>query len=279
MDSLTINEQDIIRTISPNDEMYAGDKAFSDWYWSVGRSAVDAIEPCLRVARKPLSDVRHILDLPCGHGRVLRYLKAAFPAAEITACDLLKDGVEFCAKTFGAKAVYSDEDPKQIELGLRTFDLIWVGSLFTHLSAERWPTFLTCLGSYLQEGGVLVFTTHGRYVYRRMKGLEDPHEYCLPYWRRTVALYDYERTGFGYGDYQDGGYGISISDPGWVCSLLGQQPELRCIHFQERGWMDIQDVYACVGGPRPRDSEAATPVTLYLRHKIRELWKPSSDAE
>lgn len=275
MDSLTINEQDIIRTISPNDEMYAGDKAFSDWYWFVGRSALDAIELCLRAARKPLSSVRHILDLPCGHGRVLRYLKAAFPTSEITVCDLLKDGVEFCAKTFGAKPVYSDEDPKRIELSPHTFDLIWVGSLFTHLSAERWPTFLACLGSYLQEDGVLVFTTHGRYVYRRMKGLEDPHEYCLPYWRRTVALYDYEHTGFGYGDYQDKGYGISVADPGWVCALLGQQRELRCVYFQERGWSDIQDVYACVRSLRPRDSEVATPVTLYLKHRLRERWKPS----
>lgn len=275
MESLTINEQDIIRTISPNDEMYAGDKAFADWYWLVGRSALESIEASLRVARTPLSSVKRILDLPCGHGRVLRYLKAAFPAAEITACDLLKDGVNFCAETFGAKPVHSHVDPRLIGLAPQTFDLIWVGSLFTHLSAERWPAFLACFASYLRESGVLVFTAHGQYVYRRMKGLEDPYEYCLPYWRKTRALYDYERTGFGYGDYQDGGYGISISDPGWVCSLLAQQRELRCIHFQERGWSDIQDVYACVRALRPRDSESATPIAQYLKHLVRELWKPS----
>lgn len=276
MEYLTINEQDVVRTISPNDEMYGRDKTHgSDVYWSTGRSSLDAIEQCLRAARKPLSSVRSILDLPCGHGRVLRYLKAAFPAAEITACDLLEDGVKFCAETFGAKPIKSHEDPGRIELPLHAFDLIWVGSLLTHLDAERWGAFLTCLSSYLHENGVLVFTAHGRYVYRRIKGLEDPYDYFIPYWRKTVALYDYENKGFGYGDYGKKGYGISISDPAWVSALLAQQSELRCVLFQERGWTDVHDVYACVRQLRPRDSESATSIALYLKHRIRELWKPS----
>ena len=42
-------------------------------------------------------EVARLLDLPCGHGRVMRYLRAAFPRAEITGCDLLRDGVDHCA--------------------------------------------------------------------------------------------------------------------------------------------------------------------------------------
>lgn len=274
MDILTINEQDIIRTISPNDEMNRRDKTVPDWYSYVGRSALDAIETCLHVARKPLSGVTRILDFPCGHGRVLRYLKTAFPKAEITACDLLKDGVDFCAETFGAKPVYSHEDPAQIGIASHTFDLIWVGSLFSHLSAERWSPFLTFFASCLREDGLLVFTTSGRFVYRRMKGLEDSYDYYLPYWRKTVALYDYENKGFGYGEYGGKGYGISISDPAWVCAFLAQQRDLRYVSFAERGWTDIQDVYACVRSLHPRYSETATPLTLCLKHKIREIWKP-----
>ncbi|MGE3151116.1 MAG: class I SAM-dependent methyltransferase [Nitrospiraceae bacterium] len=275
MQRLAIGEENVIRTISPNDEMYAGDRGFSDWYWYVGRSALDVIDQCLHAAKKPVSDIQHILDLPCGHGRVLRYLKAAFPTAEITACDVLRDGVEFCAETFAAKPVYSRNEPEQIELPLHQFDLIWVGSLFTHLNAERWPAFLRRLVRSLRKDGVLVFTTHGRYVYHRMKGLEDAYEYCLPYWSKTVALYEYERTGFGFGDYQNRQYGISLSAPGWVCSLV-EQCGLRCIHFQERGWHDIQDAYACVPDLHPKDSESAIARMLYLRCRVRDLLKPVS---
>ena len=63
-----------------------------------------------------VADVKRILDLPCGHGRVLRYLSAAFPEAEITACDIMREGVDFCASTFGAIPVYSQDDPQQIPL-------------------------------------------------------------------------------------------------------------------------------------------------------------------
>ena len=47
-----------------------------------------------------------MLDFACGHGRVMRTLKAAFPDALLTACDIDRDGVDFCARTFGAAPVY-----------------------------------------------------------------------------------------------------------------------------------------------------------------------------
>ena len=53
------------------------------------------------------TEVRKILDLPCGYGRVLRMIHAAFPRATIHACNLNKDAVDFCAATFGAIPVYS----------------------------------------------------------------------------------------------------------------------------------------------------------------------------
>jgi hypothetical protein len=68
-------------------------------------------------------------------------LKAAFPGAELTACDIDRDAVEFCAETFGAVPVCAETRPEQIRFD-REFDLIWSGSLFTHLEAERFGGFL-----------------------------------------------------------------------------------------------------------------------------------------
>jgi SAM-dependent methyltransferase len=145
--------------ISPNDQMYAGSQS---QYFAIGHSALQAIDVALRAAGKQRSSVRRILDLPCGHGRVCRYLRDAFPRAEITACDLETDGVDYCAATFGAIPVYSDPIAARIKLG-GTFDLIWCGSLLTHLSEQRSREFLDLFCSRLAEGGIVVFTVHGRF--------------------------------------------------------------------------------------------------------------------
>src|SRR6476620_8602013 len=102
MPDLVFRESNVIRTISPDEEMPIQD---IEIYFSAGRSAVACINLAMHAAQKSASDVTRILDLPCGHGRILRYLKAAFPEAEITACDIRRDAVDFCASTFGAVPV------------------------------------------------------------------------------------------------------------------------------------------------------------------------------
>jgi methylase of polypeptide subunit release factors len=105
------DEPEVNRAISPRDTMYTGDDAY---YWGTGISALRNVRLALLMSGR--SDTRRLLDLPCGHGRVLRYLCAAFPEAEIVACDLDRDGVDYCAQTFGALPVYSDPDPARIKL-------------------------------------------------------------------------------------------------------------------------------------------------------------------
>ena len=67
-----------------------------------------------------LERVESVLDFACGGGRVLRSLKAAFPDAELTACDTWQPGLRFCVETFGAKGVVSASDPADVRLGGRS---------------------------------------------------------------------------------------------------------------------------------------------------------------
>src|SRR5690242_3904134 len=71
--SLKPNEIDLLSRvasrISPDDGMYAGD---GEHYFRVGLSAVECIDEALINAR--IESVRNILDMPCGFGRVLRFL-------------------------------------------------------------------------------------------------------------------------------------------------------------------------------------------------------------
>lgn len=242
MNTIRINEAELVRAVSPNDQMGAGNAGH---YFGVGRSALECIRVSLGAAGIATADVNRILDLPCGHGRVLRYLRAAFPAAEITACDLLRDGVDFCAATFGAIPVYSEDDPARIPVEREAFDLIWVGSLFTHFDAGLWSKFLGAFRSFLRPGGLVVFTTHGRKACRLMLG---GNSYGLPDARRSALLTDYFRTGFGYAKYADSDsyYGLSLSDAGWVFARIAELDDFRVVHFAERAWDNHHDCFACV---------------------------------
>jgi SAM-dependent methyltransferase len=233
--------------ISPEDGMYV--EGHGDHYFHVGRSALRGIRLAMLAAGK--DDCHDILDMGCGYGRVLRTLQAAFPRARLTAADLVRDAVDYCARAFGAKAVYSRERPEQIRID-GTFDLVWCGTMLTNLNADRWRGFLNLFHSLLSPGGLLVFTTHGRYVADRLR--EGAESYGLEEEVIRKLLADYDREGFGYGDYPphvleiahiDSDYGISVSSPAWICARLAELPDLRIVHLQERGWDNHQDIIAC----------------------------------
>ncbi len=225
--------------ISPRDTMYAGDGAH---YFKVGLSAMRALEEAMRAAK--LSSAGRVLDLPCGHGRVLRFLVRRFPQAQFTACDLDRDGVDFCARTFGATPHYSDADLDALAFEAR-FELIWCGSLVTHLNEDATRALFRLFARHLAPGGLLVFTAHGDFVARRMPVGE--FDYMLTNAQVEAINARYDATGFGYEDYPgQGGYGVSLTSPAWVRAQLAAVGGLREVYFRERAWDDHHDVYGFV---------------------------------
>ena len=102
--------------------------------------------------RRQTPDPKTILDLPCGYGRVLRLLRAAFPDAAITASDLDRGGVRFCEQTFGVEGAFSQRQLDDLSLG-HTYELVWCGSLLTHLPEEDARAALRALVRHLAPGG------------------------------------------------------------------------------------------------------------------------------
>ena len=61
---------------------------------------------------------------------------------------------------------------------------------------------------------------------------------------------EYAEKGFGYADYKESdGYGISLSSPSFVLSMIEKMPDLRVISFTEKAWDDHQDVICCIKDP------------------------------
>jgi SAM-dependent methyltransferase len=237
----------VIEEISDRDTQFRD----RDRYFRLGRNALDCIRLCMTAARK--ADVKRILDLPCGYGRVLRWIKAEFPAAQLGACDIDPKGVDFCAATFGAEPVYGRENPADVEIEA-PFDLVWSSSLLTHLPPHQWDAFLELFERALVPGELMIFTTHGRRIAELM---HDPE-------RRRVfqpidheaLLHQFEREGSAYVEYQfdaarreqlslPSAYGVSLTRPSSVCAMLERRPALRLVCYSE-GRFNGQDLVAAV---------------------------------
>jgi SAM-dependent methyltransferase len=242
----------LIDEISPNDWMYRNEARSKDSdkatrnYFHQGVDALRCIRLAMLAARK--TTATNILDFACGHGRVLRMLKAEFPQAKLTASDIEADAVDFCARVLGATPVYSRDDPAEVHIG-DTFDLIWCGSLLTHHGAARWRQFLALFESLLRPSGLLVFTTAGRAVAERVNTRTKTYGLAEDQIERLLA--HYEGDGFGYEEYRThrgyvSSYGISLSSPAWVWARLEERTDLHLVVHVEQAWSMSQDMFACL---------------------------------
>jgi SAM-dependent methyltransferase len=249
--SLKPNEIDLLSRvasrISPDDGMYAGD---GEHYFRVGLSAIECIDEALINAR--IESVRNILDMPCGFGRVLRFLSQRFPEARIIACDLMPDAVAFCAQTFEAEPARSSEDLTNLSFDT-TFDLIWCGSLFTHLDQGGIASLLNLFRRSLAPNGLAVFTTQGERVGHRM--ISGEFDYSIAKKDVPLIVDSYRQTGYGFATYPDvteysvsenNRYGISLTAPDWIRAQAKTIGGLREVYFRAHGWDDHQDVFGFV---------------------------------
>jgi SAM-dependent methyltransferase len=99
-----------------------------------------------------------VLDFACGYGRLLRLLRLSLPTEQLWASEVQPDAVQFVADAFAVRALASHIDPQQFQPG-RTFDFIWVASLFSHLPEPLFHAWLRRLSELLTPRGVLCFST------------------------------------------------------------------------------------------------------------------------
>ena len=224
-------------------EVSAGERMPADndeVYLAVGRSALTAIQLAQRLAAAP--DFTSILDMPCGHGRVARWLRAAYPEARLTVSDILRDGVDFCARTFNARPVYSSAHP-EVSLFEDRFDLIFVGSLLTHVDADRWDWFIDAWWTLLRPGGLLVVTTHGDLVAERMRA-GDLYGYPQDGVRRALRTYEHARFAFLEESPTSVDYGITLAKPDWTLRRLQRDDGASIVLYSAELWDHHQDVAA-----------------------------------
>ncbi len=204
-------------------------------YEEVGASAIRVISAALLMANSesPLS----ILDFACGSGRITRWLRAAFPSASIDVADIRDDGVEFCANRFRANPWKTGPDFSSL-VAPNSYDLIWSGSLLTHLTSNDTEVVMEKFHSWLNPSGVCVFTTHGR---RAMSNLMTKRLSYVDEAKRSDVIEDFRRDGFSYASYKGTPkLGASFCSVDWLLKRI-KLIDARLISISEAAWDQHQD--------------------------------------
>jgi SAM-dependent methyltransferase len=242
-DTLTREEKALVYHVSarvhPNDTMYA--ISSDEEYLSAGLSALRCIQYSLNYSNKDYK-VRTFLDFPCGYGRVLRFLRARFPDANVSVSDIDREAVDFCARVFAAIPEMSNRDFTSLSIS-RKFDLIWCGSLITHIDEAAATHLLRFFHDHLAPGGVCVFTTHGQraadWIHKNL------HTFGLTEDARQQLVSRFYESGYGYAGYTNRhGVGISLVSRARVRAIASSVGQWKELCYLEHGWDNLQDVYS-----------------------------------
>lgn len=215
-------------------------------YLRAGASAVENLELALEEAGLDFSDIGSCLDFGCGHGRVLRLLQQHIPPQRITSCDVDAEAVWFCSAEFGTRPLVSSWDLRQIRLG--TYDLIWSGSVFTHLDEEGCDLLIGHLGRALEPGGIVVFSAHGRLSLDGLEWLyEEAYAGEADAIRREVAErgISFRHYGAEFGEFP-GPYGMTWHSREYLEERFRElhDGEIELLLHRPQGWDNHHDVFA-----------------------------------
>ncbi len=230
-------------------------------YLAVGQSAITAIERGLAAFGRSFDDVESALDFGCGYGRVLRVLVEHVPPQRITASDLDAEAVSFCAEAFGVNACVSRARLDRIDLG--TFDLIWAGSVITHLTRESSDRLLDLFARSLRPGGVALMSFHGERALHFL-GIEAYYGHEA-FGRRDEIPRELDADGFSFCRYEawplDGEYGVTFHSLEFLRERVQATwgDRLDGFHHLPAGWNGHHDVLALHRAAQ-KGEEPAAPV-------------------
>ena len=249
------------RDISPDDEMYMSVKHNLPIYLHAGLTALISSHQAL-VSVSHCQDKfmcmpapSRLLVLPCAMGREVRYFAAAYPQATIVAGDVNANMADWTAKQFGAHSFHSHADPNVVLSNLTKtggeFDLIWVGSLFTHFPQRLALKWLRVLIAVISKKGVLVFTTAGERCKTHFESTQE--------WSVLTRKYNENHGMYSFVPYNVPPPSVTKDSRSWIKAdwgmsmvsfthmnqLISKLPaDLK--YFQAGGYADFQDIYGIV---------------------------------
>lgn len=148
----------------PPEELWLGYGPDAATYLSTGKRDVTRMAGILEENGHSLAGTQRILEFGCAAGRMIRHLPAFAPNAQLWGVDIsaehirwgvgnLTPLINFATTTVNPHLPFADE----------FFDLIYCGSVFTHIEDVQ-ETWLLELGRILRPSGTLYITIHDEHT-------------------------------------------------------------------------------------------------------------------
>jgi SAM-dependent methyltransferase len=148
-------------------------------FLDMGEQTIRDIEHALENAGGSLNRTKEFLDFGCGCGRLiialLRFRSDHGLNLNITGCDVDQRAVEWCQRNLQSSRCVVNQEMPPLMFSDHTFDVIWCGSVFTHLDEAHQNLWLSELKRVLKPTGILIASVHGRHSW----------ESRLPFWTRA----------------------------------------------------------------------------------------------
>ncbi|TXN04133.1 class I SAM-dependent methyltransferase [Methylobacterium sp. WL103] len=206
-------------------------------YYQVGASALTIIQTSIALGCMPAPE--QILDFACGAGRVTRWLRAAYPESTVSGSDLREADIDFHRKILGTNMWKSEERISNIKPPNK-YDLIWVGSLLSHLSEQDALAAMHAFMNWLKPNGILVVSFHGR---RAQLGQTMRQARYISDSKFKLIEQDYFEKGYGYAPYDNQPtLGMSLIKPNWFFMLAESKMAWKILGVFEAAWADHHDV-------------------------------------
>jgi len=147
----------------PPEELRLGYGRSVDEYLTHGRKNVQTMRDLLQASGARLQRGTRILDFGCGAGRMIRWLADVAGHGEVWGTDISAEHIVWCTQHLAPPFHFLVNTLlPHLPFEDRYFDIVYAGSVFTHIDdlAQTW--FLE-LRRVLRPGGALYVTVHDRH--------------------------------------------------------------------------------------------------------------------
>ena len=189
----------------PPIELWEGYADSPEEYLATGRSHMDTMLDILRSVGATPQTLTRVLDFGCAAGRMLRFYPHIPGRSELWGVDINAEHISWCQQNLSPPLLFAMATTSpHLPFEDNYFDLVYCGSVFTHIS-DLGDTWFLELRRILRSGGYAYITIHDKRTvellftkYKDSKNVSGFREMVRRFDERTsVFSQDYAQFSFG----------------------------------------------------------------------------------
>jgi ubiquinone/menaquinone biosynthesis C-methylase UbiE len=151
----------------PPEELWVGYGPDAQSYISHGKKDVAEMARIVKESGIVLMNTNRVLEFGCAAGRMLRHVSEFVPKAELWGVDISAQHIQWCVDNLTPAMHFATTTMiPHLPFEDRYFDLIFCGSVFTHIEDIQ-QSWLLELGRVLRPSGRLFITVHDEHTVKQ----------------------------------------------------------------------------------------------------------------